>query len=97
MSTRADLNAAAEKLGIKDPDQLPNKEAVADAIAAAKAKKSQQRSFRLVKSSGENAPTRISFGASPRVSIGAGETYSTSDPRLAGRLAANPLLEEVTS
>jgi hypothetical protein len=36
--TRADLNAAAAQLNIENPDQLPNKAAVVDAIVAAKTK-----------------------------------------------------------
>lgn len=90
--TRADLNAAAAQAGIENADQLPNKTAVVDAIVAAKAEKSATRAFRLKQDAGV---TRLSFGASPRISIGAGETYSTSDPRLAARLAANPKFEEV--
>jgi hypothetical protein len=54
------------------------------------------RTFQL-KQSAENAVHRVSFGASPRISIGAGETFATTDPRLAARLAAQPHLEEVTS
>lgn len=39
---------------------------------------------------------RYCVGASPRVTINAGEVFSTPDERLASRLAADPLLEEVT-
>jgi hypothetical protein len=38
---------------------------------------------------------RVSVGANPRVSLAAGETFATSDARLARRLAAVPELEEV--
>lgn len=34
--SRADLNAAAAEAGVADPDKLPNREAVAQALAAAK-------------------------------------------------------------
>jgi hypothetical protein len=39
---------------------------------------------------------RVSFGCSPRVSLGAGETFKTADPLLAAALAADPLLEETS-
>lgn len=56
-----------------------------------------ERSFRLIPNDDEEtAVTRVSVGADPRVSIGAGETFATTDPRLADRLAAQPELEEVT-
>lgn len=42
-----------------------------------------------------NPVTRVSFGSSPHVSIGAGEHYATSDPALAARLVADELFEEV--
>lgn len=56
------------------------------------------RSFQLpaVEEGDEDAVRRVSFGASSRVSIDAGETYTTDDPALAARLAAEPLLQEVT-
>lgn len=41
--------------------------------------------------------TRVAVGSHPRVSIGAGERYTTSDPAVADQLAATPELEEVTA
>jgi hypothetical protein len=40
---------------------------------------------------------RVALGASPRVSLGTGETYATSDPKLADWLAATPELEETNA
>jgi hypothetical protein len=44
-----------------------------------------------------DAVIRVSFGHSPRISIGAGDVYVTDDAKLAERLAANPHLEEIKS
>ena len=99
--TRDELNAQAEAAGVEDPAALPNKQAVADAIAAAT--EAPLRCFRLREDAThtfedeEHPVHRVTFGASPRVSIGAGETYETRDAKLADRLAAHPHLEELAS
>lgn len=67
-------------------------------MAAQKPKdKARVRVFRLRPDAvHEGEPvTGVSFGADPHVHIGAGHTFSTSDERLAARLAADPVLEEV--
>lgn len=93
--SRDELNAEALAAGVENPEALPNKQAVVDAIAAAAA--AVERGFRLRQPADGDEPVhRVSFGASPRVSIAAGDTYRTADPKLAARLAADPLLEEVS-
>lgn len=54
------------------------------------------RAFQLASSEGADYVVRVAIGASPRVSIGTGQVFETTDPRLAARLAAAPELEEVT-
>jgi hypothetical protein len=66
--------------------------APAEQVEPKKPKKPAGRSFQL-KAGGAN---RVSLGASPRVSIAAGETFTTTDDRLARRLAAHTQLEETT-
>jgi hypothetical protein len=94
--TREELNEVAAAAGVEAPEQLPNKQAVFDAIAAIEAPP-VPRVFKLRDpADGDESPVhRVSLGANPRVSLGAGETYSTVDRKLAKRLAANPHLEEV--
>lgn len=74
-----------------------DKKAAAQA-AEPEAEELKERSFQLVKSApdDEDAVTRVSVGADPRISIGAGEKFATTDQRLADQLAAHPELEEVT-
>lgn len=95
--SRDELNAAADAAGVADPESLPNKQAVADAIAAIEAPPAP-RVFKLrdPEEGDENPVRRVSVGDSPRVSIGAGELYSTVDETLAARLAADELIEEVS-
>jgi hypothetical protein len=96
--SREELNAIAAAAGVADPDQLPNKQAVLDAIAAHEAPP-EPRVFQLRDAAGvdEEGIHRVSLGGNPRVSLGPGETFSTTNPKLARRLAASEHLEEVTS
>lgn len=55
-----------------------------------------ERKFRMRQSSVDAGVVRVSFGSSPRVSVGAGETYTAADPRLVRALARHPHLEEHT-
>jgi hypothetical protein len=93
--TREELNAAAAAAGVESPEEFPNKQVLQEAIAAAAAAPS--RVFRLRDAVGvdDEGVHRVSVGANPRVSLAAGETFATSDARLARRLAAVPELEEV--
>lgn len=104
MSNRAELNAAAAAAGVESPESLPNKEAVEAAIASVSApplppgQLAEPRVFQLRDAVGvdDEGVHRVSVGANPRVSLGLGETFATTDRKLARRLAANEHLEEVT-
>lgn len=54
------------------------------------------RSFRLAETTGDDQVNGVSFGSSPRITLRAGDTFETEDQRLADRLAADPLIEEIS-
>jgi hypothetical protein len=60
-----------------------------------KAAEPAPRTFAL-RAQEEGGVTRVSFGCAPRVSLGAGDKHTTTDPQLAARMAADPLLEELS-
>jgi len=91
--SRSDLDAIAAENGVEAPEQLPNKAAVVEAIIEASTP--TERSFRIREDAAvdEEPVTGVSFADG--VQIGAGDIYTTSDERVAARLAADPVLEEV--
>lgn len=56
----------------------------------------QPRSFRLREDGQEDGVKHVSFGADPHISLAVGDTFHTANEKLANRLAADPLLEELT-
>lgn len=59
------------------------------------AKGPKSRRFRLIDDGDEEGVKRLSIGADPFISLALGESFSTADPKLAERLAVEPLLEEI--
>jgi hypothetical protein len=91
--SRGDLEAIAAEHGVDEPEKLPNKAALVDAIRAAAG--FVVRSFRIREDVAIDDEPVIGVSYPDGVHIGAGDTHTTSDERVAARLAADPVLEEV--
>jgi hypothetical protein len=91
--SRSDLDAIAAEHGVDAPEQLPNKAAVVEAIIAVSTP--TERSFRIREDAAVDKEPVIGITFSDGVHIGADDIYTTSDERVAARMAADPMLEEV--
>jgi hypothetical protein len=76
----------------KHDQQKPDEPTLSPApVEADEQPAAKPRRFRLRHDIGAH---RVSLGAAPRISLAAGDTYQTTDERLAARLATHPDLEE---
>ncbi len=83
--SRDDLNAAAAAAGIENAEQLPNKDAVVEAIIAA-GEQTMYGPYELV---GESVNS-LTFGADPVITLNPGERFYTSELGVAQFLDAHP-------
>jgi hypothetical protein len=75
----------------------PRKPKAAPELEAHVAPELEAHVFKLRDDGQEDGVKHVSLGSTPRVSLALGETFTTTDARLAARLARDPHLEEVKS